>query len=355
MIMANAYRDTFTHVLRNILSYNHTITDGIGFDSASLEVAVSPGRADSALGLIGKFISIYSHTYPIWRGFINQIGINRGPYYTTIGPLSNIANKIIVGYTDYDTGEKAFTSPISNDDSIIRYGTFCKVINGGKIPATLASENASTALEEMQYPEVTDTFRQNESSTIKIDALGLGHLLKEYPYNNAADSTAYSHVIIQDVLSAQPDSLFSTDYSNFVSTTLSLNTLQEDYKSADSIIKEAVEIGSDNNYPLSFGIYGQTAVLASPFENISEMGYIHVPGENFVRTMTNHVILPQFIRPGRTLIYSGVLKRFGGRGNLLGDGATIIQGVSFTAPDQFTINGSTLQTLSQKLAKQRGF
>lgn len=350
-------KNDFNHSFNTIVSYGHVITNGIGFDSASLEAPANPDQANYYLGMIGKRLTITSRLGLIWSGFINQIGIGNGIYYATIGPLVNMANKITVGYTDYDNGEKSFTSPISDLGSIDRYGTFYKVINGGKIPSSLAADNAAIALEERRFPEVTDTFQQDQSATVKIDALGFGHMLKEYPYNNASSGTAYSHAIVQAVLEAQPDSVFSTDYSRFMTTTtLSFETLQEDYKTADTVIQDAIEIGNDNNLPISFGIYErEKAWFVAPHEHVAELGYHHIPGENFVRDMAGRIIWPEFIRPGRTLAYSGILKRFGGREGFLGDGSTVIQGVTFSAPDQFTINGSTLQTLPQKLAKQRGF
>jgi hypothetical protein len=191
----------------------------------------------------------------VWEGFVNEISVSTGVLTTKIGSLTNVANRVIGIYSDLQTGDRKVTAAASETVSQAKYGIFDKVISIGSASETNANEIRDVYLADHAYPRLTQSLADGSEISIELNCVGYINLLN-YPYNNASEITYTLRERIIHILAADPNGVFSTDYSGIEPNTLEISIAEAENRLAYDIIKELVALGADSTAEkMLFGIY----------------------------------------------------------------------------------------------------
>lgn len=338
----------------NITSYSHTLSSYGGYDSQSFSMSLK--KSDLHIWLydaIGRKVKAYSRfTGMTWEGIINEINISYGSVQITIGPFLEVANRVLVKYTEFSTGVPGITTYRNDTVSQNMYGTLTKVLNGGSVSATNAGKIADSYLLENAYPKTTQNINNTGDGilTVNVSCVGKYRLLETYTYNSNNGTQTVS-TKIKNVLEYNPGNYFSTSYSNFYNNTLSVSDIETEYRTASDVIKDLIPFGdgTSNNYRTTFGVYRDGIV---EYRVISETDYRYIYDirSNLYKERHNGAIInASEILPG---YYIKILGISNSSLSLRRDPTMMfIESVSFTAPNSASISGGKFGTLSQQLAK----
>lgn len=343
-----------TNYNREVISYNHTITNNIGYDTASINIAINPTNIlNTAYDLIGKNIEVhYSDSELIWTGFVNQVDINLGNSAVSFGPYTEIANKVLVYYTEYTTGVPGVTTYTNDTKSQNFYGVVTKILSSGNVSATNADKIRDVYLYENAYPKVSKTVSSAISeNTMTVSCLGNYHLLGLYPYNNLSSGSITLSDKIKLILEAQPNTFFSTNYLNIESNSLSVLKLENSNRLASDIIKELVNLGNaSNNNRTVFSIFGNIAEYRTIVYDTRYYLDISSPRPQVTEINAN-IVSPYKIMPG---YFIETVYLTSGRKDTniqFSPQISLIEAVTYTYPNEFQIRSGNTGTLSQQLAK----
>lgn len=338
-----------------ISSYNHTISAFGGFDSASIVVKIKRRDIDNYLSrMIGNSIKVMTgETQIIWEGFINEINmtyVNSGAD-VTIGPIMDLANKVLVRYSDFATGVPGTTTYNNDILSQYRYGTFTKILSSASISITNANNVRDHYLNDHKFPAYNITLSgQDDLLTVNLNCLGYFHLLNTYVYNNALSGSYTVREKILDVLEAHPTSIFKK-LSLINANTLSVLKREDEDRQAVDVIRELVALGSDtNNARMLFGVYEDRKIIYKTIPEYVSFWYRNFRNNKYISNNAGGRVNIASLRPGQYIGINDIPDQ-------LSAGIKSIpryifaESINYTAPFGITITGSTVSTLPQKLAK----
>lgn len=338
-----------------ISGYNHTIAAFGGFDSAQIQIRVKRDEIDDYLTkVLGSIIKVQTgQTETIWEGFINEIQltyINSGADIT-IGPIMDLANKVLVRYSDFATGVPGTTTYANDYLSQARYGTFTKILSSASVSATNAENIRNHYLNEYRFPAYNITLSgQDNLLTVNLNCLGYYHLLNTYVYNNASTANYTVREKIIEVLEAHPNSIF-TSSALIAGNTLSVSRTEDEDRNALDVIKGLVAMGSDtNNARMLFGIYDNRKVLYNTIPTAVSFWYRNFRNNKYIANSAGGKVNIAALRPGQ---YIGIndIPDYMSSGIKSAPRYIFAETINYTAPYGVTITGSTISTLPQKLAK----
>lgn len=351
-----------SNVAKSVNSYSHEISADGGYINCRFTVGANLDDAEDWYLGIGRHIEVYNESLvKIWEGFVNKIDLSLGTFSTKRGPLMDVGNRVCISYqtVTYNTnppiGGDRIISPVVNDTvSQAKYGIIEKALAGGTGTTTEEEQIRDTYLVEFSDPPIGQEIAAgNESSTItvSIECLGYIHFMDVYTFSQTANSgTQNLSAKIEDIITADINSIFSTDFTDIVSNTLQVGEYENDAKTARAIIKGLVSVGdaSDNRY--TFGIYN--GLKASYRAIPTDYEYIHRIADQGqqVFTQSDSLVQPWNIKPARWLFVSDFL--IGKVGVLplrLDPRMVFIESVIFTAPWQVQIVGGKTDKFSQQL------
>jgi len=314
------------------------------------EIAISSDEDDIEDWIengLGRHIQIYADEL-LWEGFVNSVDVEMGYMQYTTGPLMNIANRVKLIYSTVDTsvsppavGVRAETSWSEDADSKNRYGTLETMISSGGIRVSEASTVRDTYLALNKTPQQEIAFLSTGAGgiTVRVNLLGYVHFLKRFTYTSTSTGTTTASQRIQDVLSADPNSIFSSDYAAIDTNSLSIPAHQNTEPGWD-IIKAIIARGDSSNNQWIFGIeegrkayYNQLpSSIEYYFDNLSSGGFRDAGGATVEKYK---------IRPGRWMLITNFLP---GRAipaawdDLQNDPrAVLVDAMRFTIPDSLEI------------------
>lgn len=345
----------YDEIVSSVDSYTHQNDADGGFKNCSFTFKSSIEDIEDWLKYgLGRHIIAYSDdTNRIFEGFVNEISANLGTLTINRGPLVDISNRVTVRYTDFTVGQPANTTAQNDTDSQGLYGIWHKVFSVGSVSSATAENIRNTYLQEGKYPETGVTISPGSGSlSITVNCLGYIEFLT-YPYNEATDTTYTLREKVLEVLGDSPNAVFSTDYSYIETNTLSVTRLDNDYRQADTVIGDLVDMGGDsNNNRRLFGCYEDRILFLQEIPSTVEYIFRLSDTSGLVRDLANNVIDPWNIRPGKWLQILDLLPGEGTPTNLREDPRMVfIETVTFTAPYDFSINGGKTNTVTQQLAK----
>lgn len=337
-------------------SYSHTIAADGGFVSAEFALAANMATVIDWLKYgLGRHIEVYGTSGEIiWEGFVDQIAVTYGPLSIGRGPLSEITNRLTVKYTDFLTNTAARTVAANNTVSQEKYGIIHKTISGGTITATNADNVQATALAESAFPETAPTLSTQSSDVgIRVSCLGYGKFFELYVYNQPDDTTYSLREKVLEVISQEPNGVFSGNYAEIEPNTLDVNRLDNDDRTAKTIIDELQAFGGDsNNNRRIFGVLEGRQVYLKEIPSAVEYN-LRIGGNGlYVETVNEEIVFPWNIRPGKWLDITDFSVEDDPSISLQQNLSKVfIESVTFTSPFDFSINGGKANTLSQMLAK----
>lgn len=339
-----------------ITSYNHTISAFGGYDSCQIQIRIKRNELDDYLTkVIGSTVKVMTgQSETVWEGFINEINmtyINSG-VDVTIGPIMDLANKVLVRYSEYITGVPGTTTYANSTISQSRYGTFTKILSSASVSAINAENIRDHYLNDNQFPAYNVTIsQQDDLLTVTLNCLGYYHLLNTYVYNNTDNVTFYTvREKILEVLAAHPNSIFGSR-AIISSNTLSVRRLENEDRNALDIIKGLVAMGSDtNNARMLFGIYNDRKIIYKTVPTAVSFWYRNFRNNKYITNAAGGIVNIASLKPGQ---YIGIndIPNYRSAGIRSVPRYVFAETINYTAPFSITITGSTVSTLPQKLAK----
>lgn len=273
-----------------------------------------------------------------------------------------IANRVSVIYSSVDTdtdpptiGVRDKTDVANDTDSQSKYGIIEKIISVGGTTETEAEQIRDTWLSENSEPETSQQYNNQSQAvpSVTIECLGYVNWLNLFVYNQTASTgTINVSTQIQNVLAADLNSLFSTDYAGIDTNTLQVNRYVNDDSKGWDYIKALTSRGdaSDNRY--TFGIYNdRKAIYTVQPTTIAYLQRLTDPKQR-VETPTGQEIKPWDVQAARYLQFPDFLIGKTQVANLREDPRNMfIEQASFTSPWGLQMVGGKTGTLGTKLAK----
>lgn len=337
----------------NTQTYSHTNSASIGYDSCNFTINVNITKLLYIVNnLFGRNITCFNdNNIMCWEGFINEINLNVGGLTYNIGPLLDMANKVVARYTEYVTGVPGTTTYANDVASQKKYGVITKVLSIGSVSATNAEKIRDEYLYENSQPFANISGNISDSVggyNITINCLGHYHLLSTVVYNNTSSGTTTITDKIKSVLAADPNTAINIVAGNFYSNTLSVNVNDNADRIATDVIRELVNLGgSTTNTRTMFVCYGRNAQYRLVDKTIKYL-YKEKGTQNII-TIHGKPVDKSLFRPGsfaENISVAGQLSS-----NIKSKKNFFIESCTYTYPNQLSISGNKYGELGQRLAK----
>lgn len=357
---------------RELEAYTHQHGADGGYLSCTFTVKVSQRSIDEWLeNGLARHITVYNpETEEIFSGFANKVSFGLGSLSASRGPLFDITNRVLVVYTpiidvtvDPPTTGSATETPIAEDvDSQAKYGIIEKVISGGQLlddgTTDEAEEVRDLYLAEMKSPYTDEvvTLGALTEPMMTIEVLGYHEWLKSYVFNDYNTSTIFVSTKVNNVLDADPNSIFSADRSLINENAQLTGELDDENRMAWAVIEELRAVGdaSDNRWVFGAGVDRVCYFRSIP----TEVTYKHslTSSAQNVTLLDDSEIKPWNVRAGVWVEIVDFLKSqspLSGTPDRKDPRLLFAETVSYTAPNSLSITGSRISTMKQRL-KQLG-
>ncbi len=346
-----------------VASYTHTLSAWGGFDAASLALSGQVIDLEDWIERgLGRHMVVSDPDGEVWSGFVNQVSLTLGRLAYTVGPLVELANRASAVYDQVNTAYtpptnegRQVTATVNDTDSQGRYGIWEKVLSAGKATAAEAGYASNRQLAERKSPPRSQVVGQAGGARVELALLGYWRWLAAYTYSQtAASGTTTASALVQAALAADPNAIFSTDYSRLDTNALAVRAYENDAQTAETKIKEAVALGDTSYNRWTFGLYeGRRAVYAAAPTGLAYTQAMQADNAD-VYTLAGEKVRPWRVRPARWILMNDFLV-----GKPLGTAlasdlrCAFIEQVTYTAPYSVVWSGGQLGTLDQVLAQIR--
>lgn len=343
--------------------YSHELASFGGFNQASISLGNQPigTLEDWTENGLGREMKVTSGDNQIvFEGFINQMDFEVAGFSFSLGPFLDIANRIALTYSYVDTstgtaitGLRA-TSPWYTDDiSIGKYGVQSKMLSSGGIDLDAVDGLIALALDRLAQPQRTEDLNlsgSGETFSIKLTIAGWWNMFEKYVYNNTADPTAInvSDKLIA-IVAAEPNLLFKS--SGIQKNDLQVSSWENDNAEAWGLIKANVNLGDTGFNRYTFGVYENRLVRYGPVEN--KVTYYRPVGEKLQTLLdeSDNRVPPWLVRPGYWVRVRDLTPARKTVNDFNDIGYVFIESLSYSAPDNLSLNGGHNYRLTQRLAQ----
>lgn len=348
-------------------SWRHTIRAVGGWWDASFQLYTTRSRIDSWLeDGVGRHIKLYSPSGSLlFSGFVNEVTANIGPSQIKVGPLMEANNRVSVMYTpilDPDTlppltGTTLSTTIAEDADIQAKYGIIETILSSGTLLTDDAEQIRDTYLAENKEPRASQSVSNRpQSPHVTCNVLGYVHYLKKYIYNNTTSPTSTTiDAKMEAVLGADPNGLFSTDYSQIETNGLLVPSYENDNRTAWAILESMTARGDINENRYIFGVYGDERAEYGAIP--TTVTYTQSHSDKAVRIFDESFsigkqVFPWEVLPGRWLREEGLRVGADDPSDLRADPTIMfIEQVTYEAPYGVTMVGGKTDKLGQKLAQ----
>jgi hypothetical protein len=345
-------------------SYTHTIAANGGFISATIGLKMERFEIDDWLeNGLGRHISVYNPGGNIiWEGFVNDITATIGGLTVKRGPLMGVSNKVRVVYGTLDTsvtpptvGVRTKSAFSSDTTSQGLYAIHEKILSIGGCTETMALEIRDTYIGENARAETTPTtivIGGTGSLTMVLGCRGYVDFLSAYTYNSNTTGDVAISTRIQSVISADPNSIISTDYTDISANTETVPSYEADDPLAYNYIMGMVAQGDVGYDRYTFGVYTERKAKYSQIPDdesyiwrISNGGEIYTPSGVIVR--------PWDVLPARWVHIPDFMIGRISDGTVIRDDPRymFIESLTYTAPYSLTLTGAKISKLPQILGQ----
>ncbi len=366
-------RTSYGRLSDQIESYSHDIRAFGGFQSARMRINNSQNNIEDwidrggATGL-GRHIVVYNPAgVIIWEGFVNKINVALGGFSYSLGPFMEISNRVTVVYSTIDTsttpptsGVRTRTTPVNDTDSQALYGIIEKIVSTGGAIDTEATRAGDSWLEERANPLTNsrDNVSGDAGPSLSLDCLGYWHWFKLYVYNQVATSGDINlSQKIEDVINAQLNSIFSTDFKDIATNTFQVPDYDDKDRKVETILKQLQQLGDSSGNRYNIGVYADRKVIYEPAPTIHELQR-RLTGNEGITDRLSAEIDPWDVVAAKWIFYpdflSGRIPPVTAATLRTDPRTTYIESVKFTAPWQVSITGDKTGELDQIMA-QLGF
>jgi hypothetical protein len=313
---------------------------------------------------VGRHIEVYSpELVKIWEGFVNKVTLNVGGFTVVRGPLMDIANDVMLVYSTVDTsvsppltGVRAKSAAVTNTDSQAQFGIIEKVLSAGGVPVAQVADILNTYITENSLPETSKSLTAGGANapSVSVECFGYVHWLRLYAYNQTANTGEIDlSTKMENILTADPNTLFSTDYSGVEDNTLQVKRWENNDRTAWALIRSLVAKGDTFGNRYTFGIYNdRRAVYEQIPDDFDYQQRLADPSQRF-ETPSGLEVKPWNLTAARWLLFPDFLIGRTQPATVLREDprALFIESLTYTAPWSVSINGGKVETLNQKLAQ----
>ncbi len=334
-------------------SYSHVIQAAGGYATASFTMALDrEGIEDWLINGVGRHVVVYDRDLSvIWEGFINDISVNIGDFSLRRGPMTEVANRAVVIYSD-DTTNEQDTTPVANDlVSQAMYGIYSRVLSAGQLSAANALKARGTYLKENAWPAPNHDVSQSSGFSVTANCVGYSAMLS-FPYTEVGAVWTVREKII-NVLESEPNTIFSTNYGLIEENTLPVLRTEDQNQTGDSVMATLIGLGGsgDDNRRI-WGIYRDRQLSYVVVPTVPEYEISLNNGLQHITSTSGDRIEPGNILPGKWMKINDLLSAQGVMADITRDmRAMFIETVTFTAPYALSLQGGKTSKLPQMLAK----
>lgn len=344
-----------------ISTYNHDISTSEGYKRASFVITGDQINVEDWFesGLARDVVTYNDANGIIWNGFVNKVSIVVGGRSLSRGPLTDIVNRLSVSYTPIDTttnppvrGNKTLTDIVNDTASQSKYGILQDIYNAGDCTDANAVIVRDSLLGDLLDPEVSETLSlQGGAPSVTVECCGYYAFLDKYIYSNTATGTIALSTKLQNVLTASPNAIFSSDYGKITSNTLTVTANETEDRMALDVIKGELAKGDSGNNRYTFGIFANRKAYYAPMP--TSFAYQFQLATSTLELYGGGELMPWDVLPGRWMFYTDFLT---GKSRPVTDlrkdpRALFIETVNFTAPWGLSLNGGKVRTTQQIMAR----
>lgn len=344
-----------------VISYSHETTTTEGYKRASFTLSGDQIDVEDWFenGLFRDVVAYNDANGVIYNGFVNKVTIVVGGRSLTRGPMIDIVNRLSVSYTPLDTttnppvrGNKTKTALANDTVSQARYGILQDIYNGGDCTDADALIIRDSQLEELRDPETSEMLSlQGGVPSVSVECLGYYAFLDKYIYTNSTTGTVALSTKLQNVLTASPNAIFSTNYEKITSNTLAVAANEIEDRKAWDVIKGELAKGDASNNRYTFGIYKNRQAIYAPMP--TAFAYQFQLANSVLELYGGGEMMPWDVQSGKWLFYTDFLT---GKSRPITDlrkdpRALFIESASFTAPYGLSLNGGKVRTSQQIMAR----
>jgi len=355
----------------DIASFSHSISVDGGYDSCSFSVGGAASDAEWWHDRLGSHVVVKAPDGTvIWEGFINSVAISLGALQLTRGPLLDVANRITVSYTEISRsysatnrtmgGEQLYTTPYNDTRSQEMWGIQEIMLSASSIAPGEADQLGETYAADNAIPRVSQTLNLDPGGgaavSIKIDCVGYVKMLDKYIFSDITAGVDTSTITekIGDVIDADPNGIFSTDYHGVAANATVVSRYDDTYKTARSAISEMIPLGDSSYNRYIWGIYTDRKIEYKAIPTEIEYIFDLTDGLQKITTPLGGEIDPWSIRPGKFIQINGLsLGALSTHPSQTGiretPGIMFIESMSYSAPLGLQLAGGRYDKVTQQI------
>lgn len=246
-----------------LLSYSHTIGDQFGFESATVERAVTKSVALEALAMwLMRATTVrgpWAET--LFEGFLAAVDATFGDESRAVS-LRSLANRVTVKATD-TANSPITTTPVNDTDSQALYGIKETIQSFGATDSTDATNKANRILAELANPQMERSSSAGSGSeapmgaTLRCTFDGYYSALDWLTTENTTAATAVTTAQVKALLTAYIaiNAFFSTNHGAIVASGVSAPQLIAAETTYRQAIEDLLASGDSSGQALSWGVY----------------------------------------------------------------------------------------------------
>ena len=357
------------NLVERMNSYSHSTSVEGGYKDMSIDFNGTESEIQFwyEQGLGRRIETTSPNGTTIWEGFINEVSVQIGGLSLSVGPVLDMANRVYVTYTaqkwvpwGVSFGGKQETTDAGNDtDSQDRFGIMTEYVSGGQGTDAEMLTLRDTHLADRAQPFVSqasiDTLG-GAAPSVSLSCVGYYEIFGKYIYDSGSTSTSPVSDKIQDIVTGDPSTRFSSNYVNVATNALDVPDIEQGHKTAMSLLKELVSYGDSSDQRYILGVYNGRKIYYGPIETTATYEYdVSDPASRIVSLNTGLTVEPWNVSPGKWLIVSGLVTSQSPIGDLAtmrkSPSAMFIESVSFSSPYSLSIQSGPTATFSQKLSR----
>lgn len=365
----------YNKIVNRLQSYSHEKANDWGYKSISITLGGPQIYLDEWFeNGIGMHIEVYNSAgILVIAGFVNRITITSSTLQASRGPLVEICNRASVVYTPITdvsvappiTGAEKSTIIAEDNDSQEKYGIIEKILSGGQLlddgTTDEAEDYRDRYLDEMKEPAMGDkglSLGNSGDPAIQLEILGYYAWLDLYIYNAVTTGTTTLTAKMQTVLGADPNGIFSTNYSEIEANALLVASYDNDNRTAKTIIEEMIKRGNDtDDQRRIFGVFANQQIKYNTIPSDFTYYYKLSSRDQNIRLYnageSGAIVKPWDVEAGKWLFIGDFLPgRFTDVTNKKDDPrAMFLESVNYSAPYGLSLNGIGIGELAQYLVK----
>lgn len=348
---------------QQVQSYSHVHSAYGGFDTATLAITGSVQQLEEWYERgIGRHIEVFDNRLmKIWEGFVDQVDLTIGGLSASVGPLTEVGNRVSAVFSRLNTAVNPPTSggrevTIIGENLISQglYGIWEKTLSAGSTTSADAEYARDTFLAERAYPARTQTLASGSNTpSISLSLKGYRYYLAAFIYSQLVSSGTQSATAqLSAVIAADPNAIFSTDLSRIDTNAALIPSYEDDESFGDGVIKNILALGDASANRWLFGVYEDRRVYYQQAPTTLEYVQSLQSTDLAVRLISGERLYPWNVRPGKWLFLDDFLIGRSAPVDLKTDPRCIfVESVTYTAPYDVSITGGKSEKLEQVIAQ----